>query len=186
MIQKIIILLVDYFALGIFTFTACVTKYKATICDIQFTGHHSIGNPDQEEPDIFGDEIGFAIRSKTTSASCDLPSFQVFNSALATTKCAEFQNHLLISSYQLSFDRHFVLNEDTIPANTELLSIPLINSGTDITLEERCDFVDSKIIFSSGLTNQIQFETGEYEVTFSCTTSDGRNFTKTRAVVFLE
>src|SRR5690606_14036484 len=109
-----------------------------------------------------------------------------FSSAQATSKCAEFQNQLLISSYQISFDRPFVLNEDTIPTNTELLSIPLINSGTDITLEENCDFVDSRIIFRSVLINQMQFETGEYEVTFTCSTSDGRNFTKTRRVIFAE
>lgn len=186
MTQKVIILVVGYFALGIFTFTACVTKYEATICDIQFTAHHYIGVPEHSEPDPFGDEIGFAIRSKPASQICLQPSFQVFSSAQATSKCAEFQNQLLISSYQMSYDKPFVLNNDTISANTELLSIPAIAAGTDITIEESCDFVDSRIIFSSGLTNQMQFETGEYEVTFTCSTSDGRYFTKTRRVIFAE
>ena len=186
MTQKVIILVVGYFALGIFTFTACVTRYEATICDIQFTAHHYIGVPEHSEPDNFDDEIGFAIRSKTASQTCYRSDFQVFNSAYATTKCAEFQNQLLISTYRMSFDKPFVLNNDTISANTELLSIPAIAAGTDITVKEDCDFVDSRIIFSSVLTNQMQFETGEYEVTFTCSTSDGRNFTKTRRVIFAE
>lgn len=186
MTRKVILLVLSYFILGVIGFTACVSRYEATICDVQFTGLYTIGIPDHEEPDTFDDQIGFDIRSIESSPTCYLPSLQIFNSAHATSKCAEFQNRILTSTYEISFDRPFVLDNDTIHTNTDLLSISDIVSLTEITIDESCNFVDSRIIFKTELIDRIEFETGEYEVTFRCSTSDSRAFTKTRRVIFQE
>ncbi len=182
--QKIFILTLGYFALGIATFTACSLSYDASICDIQFTGLHSMGNFDDEEPDTFENQIGFEILALPSSPTCYIPPIEVFSSAVATTKCAVYQNQLLKSTYQISLDRPIILNNDTISANTDLLNLPEINSLTEITIDEECKLVTSQIIFTSELTNQIEFESGVYLVTFQCSTSDSRLFTKTRKVIF--
>lgn len=184
--RNIIKLIFGYLALGILMFTACNLSYDATICDIQFAGLHSTGKLDNEEPDTFEDQIGFEIMSIESSPTCYIPPIQVFSSANATTKCAEFQNQLLKSTYQISLNRPIILNNDTITPSTDLLNLPEINSLTDITINEGCKFVTSQIIFKSELTNQIEFESGEYLVTFQCSTSDSKEFSKTRKVIFKE
>lgn len=186
MTRKIISLVIGYFALGIITFSACVTKYEAYICDIQFAGLYAAGNYASEDPDTFDEQIGFEITSIESSPTCYIPSLQVFNSAFATTKCAVFQNRLVASTYYLSLNRPIVLAGDTILSHTDLLNLPEISSLTEITIDEDCNFVISRILFKPELTGQMQFETGEYEVTFKCSTSDDRAFTKTRNVIFEE
>lgn len=186
MARKIIILVMAYFALGIITFTACVSRYEAKICDIHFTGLYSIHKIDNDEPDTFEDEIGFEIRSTANSPTCYFPSIQLFNSAYATSKCAEFQNQLVAATYQISLNRPIVLAGDTIWANTNLMNVPEFVALTDVTIKKDCDFVGSRIMFKPDLTAQLQFETGEYTVTFKCGTSDDRAFTKTRNVIFEE
>jgi hypothetical protein len=168
--------------------TSCgdLLKYDATICDIQFAGLHSIGKLDNEEPDRFDDQIGFEIISIESSPTCYIPTIQVFNSAYATTKCAEFCNQLIQSTYELSFDKSFVLDGDTISPNINLLSIQQFIGLTDIEINEECKFVTSAIIFRQELTDKMQFDTGEYLVTFNCSTNDNRSFTKTRKVIFEE
>src|SRR5690606_35104363 len=111
--------------LGVITFTSCedLLEYEATICDIQFTALYTSGN-DNIEPDVLQDEIGFVIRSVKHDQSCYIPNVQFFSSAYATTKCAEFQNQLLRSTYQISLDRPIQLNGDTITAKTDLLNVP--------------------------------------------------------------
>ena len=188
MTRKFIILTIGYFALGIFTFTACegLLEYDAKICDITFAGLNLTHNPDREEPDRFGDQVGFEIWSVESSPTCYFPTWQVFNSAHATTKCAEFQNQLLQHTYELSLDRPIFLTNDTIPPNTDLLAFQEIIELTDIEINEDCKFVTSTIIFRQDLIDKMDFEYGEYQVTFKCSTTDNRNFSKTRKVIFKE
>lgn len=188
MTRKIIILTIGYFALGILTFTSCegLLQYDATICDIQFAGLHSIGKLDDEEPDTFDNQIGFEIMSIESSSTCYIPTMQIFNSAYATTKCAEFQNQLLQSTYELLLDKSFVLNGDTIGPNIDLLSIQEVFGLTDIEINEDCKFATSTIKFRQELTDKMEFEIGKYQVTFKCSTSDNKNFSKTRNVIFKE
>lgn len=188
MLKKIVILTIGYFFFGVLLFSACegFLKYDSTICDIQFSGLQSDWNPSGDAPDTFGDRIGFKIVAIESSPTCYFPAIQVFNSAYATTKCADYQNQLLTSTYQISFDRPFVLNNDTIEHNTDLLGVSEIKALTEIDIEAICNLVSSTIIFKPELIDQIEFEAGEYLVTFKCSTSDNRDFLKKRKVVFQE
>lgn len=185
---KFIILTIMYFGFGISTFTSCgeLLKYDATICDISFGGLNSDFATNSAQPDKFSGRIGFEIQSISKSPTCLLPTIQLFNSAYATSKCAVFQNQLLKSSYELSFDRPIILNGDTINSNTNLLAITNIAGNTDINLDEDCKFVTSTIVFRQELIDQIVFELGDYLVTFKCSTSDNKTFLKTRRVIFIE
>ncbi|MCC5916605.1 MAG: hypothetical protein JJU02_04685 [Cryomorphaceae bacterium] len=188
MTRKFIVFTFCYFALGIISFTSCgyLLRYDATICDIRFAGLHSMFKHNSEGPDTFDDQIGFEIMSVESSPTCYFPSAQIFNSAHATTKCAKFTNRLLKTSYKISLDRPIVFDGDTIGSTTDLLSVSRFKDLTQITInEEECEeFVTSEIIFTTELTNKIQFESGVYEVTFKCSTSDNREFEKTRHVIF--
>lgn len=186
MTRKVTLLTAIYFALGILSFGSCewLLSYKTSICDIEFTGIHSIWNPDASEPDTFGDQIGFGILAVETSPTCHFGPLPVFTTAYATTKCAKFQNEILASTYQLSFNRPFFLDGNSITPNADILDIPDISSLTDISINVDCKFTTSEIIFQPALIDRIEFETGEYEVTFKCSTSDGLDFTKTRKVIF--
>ena len=110
----------------------------------------------------------------------------MFNSAYATTKCAEFQNQLLKNTYELTLDRPIILNNVIISPNTNLLGIASIVGLTDIEIKEECKFVKSTIIFRQELINQIDFEIGEYVASLKCQTSDNRTFSKTRRIIFEE
>lgn len=183
--RKIIILTIIYITIGIFINSCGLLKYDAMICDITFAALNST-HQENQQPDRFSDKIGFEIWSIAKSPTCYLPRIQLFNSAYATTKCAEFQNRLLQSTYELSLDRSIVLNNDTIKANTNLLAIPDILGLTDIEINEDCKFVTSTIIFRQELIDRMTFVLGEYVVNFNCSTSDNKTFTKTRRVIFNE
>lgn len=187
MTTKIITLFLLYVGLGVFLHSCGIMKYDATICDIRFAALHSTFSTDDQQPDKFGDKIGFEITSIEKSPTCYVPTtFQLFNAAYATTKCAVFQNELLTSTYELYLDRPILLNNDTINANTNLLAIPAIISATTIELFEDCKFVSSTILFQQKLIDKITFEEGIYKVTFNCMTSDDKSFEKTREVIFKE
>jgi len=102
------------------------------------------------------------------------------------TTCARFQNELLKSTYELSFDRAVVLNTDTIAPNTNILANQAVLALTDIEIYVDCKWVTSTIVFRQELIDQITFESGEYMVDFKCATNDGKTFLKTRQVVFEE
>lgn len=179
--KKVIILTIIYFVLGVTS--SCFLKYDAFICDIEFTGLNSFGK-NNDSPDVFENEIGFEISSIPSSQNCYIPKLNLFNSAYATTKCAEFQNQIITSTYKLRLNRPLILNSDTIYKDTDLLSISEIKNSTKIEIIEECKSVISTIIFNNDLSEQLEFETGIYEVVFECSTNDNRNFTKSREVIF--
>jgi hypothetical protein len=185
MTKKVITLIGIYFFVGILLFqiNSCdLLKFDMTICDIHFS---SISNRyvNQEAIDTLTGEIGFIITDIPSSPSCFyLPNAALFNSAMATTKCGDYQNRLITSSYELYFSQNLIIENDTIFANTNALDYPFIKNQTKITCTENCDYIQSYIIFEDDLYNSVTFEEGSYEVSFRCTTSDDRHFNKSTSV----
>jgi hypothetical protein len=164
-------------------FQSCDWRYDATICDIDFI---SI-NQSFDSPDDLTEEIGFEIWSQTSCQSAfNLKNLSLFQSCYANTKCADWQNGLDISSYQLTLDRQIIFENDTLDSNTDLLKVENILSEIDITINEECKIVTSSIIFSRELKTKLDFEYGEYTVFFRCKTTDNREFEKELIVIFKE
>ena len=186
MTRKIIILTSLYFGLGILINSCGLFEYDAKICDVRFTGLNSAHLLNYQDVDRFEDKIGFEIWSEAGETSCFIPNFQLFNSAYALTKCANYNNKLLKSTYELALNRPIVVDGDTIFAYTNLLAIPSIIGATDIEIEEDCAFVTSTIVFRQELVDRITFERGEYLVSFKCSTDDSKSFSKSRRVIFNE
>jgi hypothetical protein len=186
MTRKVIILIALYFGLGVLINSCGLFQYDAKICDIRFTALNSTHLLNYQDVDRFEDKIGFEIWSDESKSSCYLPDFQLFNSAYALTKCANYNNKLLKSTYELSLNRPIVVNGDTIYAYTNLLAIPDILGATDIEIDEDCNFVTSTIIFRQELVDRITFEPGQYLVSFKCSTDDSKSFSKSRRVIFNE
>lgn len=186
MTRKIIILTSLYFGLGILINSCGLFEYDAKICDVRFTALNSAHLLNYQDVDRFEDKIGFEIWSEAGETSCFIPNFQLFNSAYALTKCANYNNKLLKSTYELALNRPIVVDGDTIFAYTNLLAIPSIIGATDIEIEEDCAFVTSTIIFRQELVDRITFERGEYLVSFKCSTDDSKSFSKSRRVIFNE
>lgn len=181
--QKLILIFIGFcgFAIMISFLQSCdLMKYDATICDIEFTGI----NQSLSEPDYLTEKIGFVIRSVNNCPSAlNLNRLNLISSCYATTKCAEWQNALLESSYELRLDRQIILENDTILPNTDLLHVEKLKVGIKISTENDCKFIISTIDFSDEIREKLNVETGIYNVTFNCRTTDGKEFEKQRKVI---
>jgi hypothetical protein len=105
----------------------------------------------------------------------------------ATTKCANWQNYLDISSFSIKFSRDFLNGSDIIESGIDIFKIESISESITIDKDsDECKFIFYTMTFSSELQNQLTFSTGEYIVYFSCKTTDGKEFNKTRKVIFNE
>ncbi len=134
----------------------------------------------------FTNEIGFQIWTAERKPTCYNIQVQIFNTALATSISYEYQNKLIISSYELYLDHAIVLEGDTIAPNTDLLMNETINSKTVFDYVDDYDLVTSTIKFNSELVDSLQFELGVYQVIFKCATDDGKEFEKITQVIFKE
>jgi hypothetical protein len=102
-----------------------------------------------------------------------------------STKCYAFRkgikidNYLLENTYSLKFDHPFTYKNLTINANQNLFEIAEIKSQIEIYDGY---YVDKTIEFSQNLKNDCVFTSDDYEITFSCNTSDNRYFEKKTTV----
>ena len=83
----------------------------------------------------------------------------------------------------MSFDKLIIFNNDTIKPNQDLLKIASIKTGIKIVTTNECKFILSRINFSDELRNKLLIDTGIYNVTFKCKTTDGKEFEKQRKVI---
>ncbi|MBF4473222.1 hypothetical protein [Flavobacterium sp. HJJ] len=149
------------------------------ISDIEFYGASiDVRNKEREyntftETNILKNEIIFIIGYKTKFiANLDLG---------LSAKCYAFKrgrindNSLLENTYSLKFNHPFKYKNVTISANQNLLEIEEIKNQIEIY----DIFYDEKILeFSPKLKSESVFTPENYEVTFSCRTSDNKLFEK--------
>ncbi|MEM6348199.1 MAG: hypothetical protein AAF927_30235 [Bacteroidota bacterium] len=188
MLKKLISIFIFSIALlPLIIISACedFLSYEATICEIEF-----LANPDgdfwgnQDQLATMTEEISFFIVGGPGATTCWAPSIPFIHTAYAFSPCARFTNSLLQSTFTLSFDREFIYENETIAANTNLLNHPQIAAEIQIEINEDCDLYSSRLIFSTALRNASTFETDEYLVSFSCETSDERQFNDSARVIF--
>ena len=94
---------------------------------------------------------------------------------------------LLEETFSLTFDKSFVYNGDTISGLTNIFDIAEIRD--EINMYENhmafCSMGADKVIeFSNDFFENSTFDTTEYEVDFSCETSDGLTFSQNITIEF--
>jgi hypothetical protein len=187
--KKVIILIAGYLIIGvtIATMQSCFLSYDGWIVDVVFKGNYR-----SNEPDI--DDLTKSIDFQIIAGGSDLShrfayikNVDLFSKCYATTKCAKWQNYLDISSFSVTFDRGFLNDTDTIESGIDILKIESIRRDIAIDKDnDECKFIFYTMTFSSELKNRLTFESGEYTVYFSCKTTDGKEFNKSRKVIFYQ
>jgi len=98
-----------------------------------------------------------------------------------------YDNQLLEDTYSIKFDRSFVFNNDTIPANLNIFENTSIKSEISIFdnyMAFDSEGADKVIAFSDFFVKNSVFSPGKYNVTFYCKTSDNKEFEKKIDVEF--
>ena len=190
--KKVIILIGGYVFLGITIamMQSCFLSYDDWITDIVFKGGNYPPNKNTDVDDLTK-KIDFYVIAGSSQVNrfAGIKNIDLFSKCYAITKSAKWQNSLDISSFSMTFDRSFVFESDTIRAGIDILKLGRMIShiSIDKNKEEPDSFVVFyQINFSPELKNQLTFESGEYEVNFSCRTTDEKEFSKSRRVIFCE
>jgi len=115
-------------------------------------------------------------------------NFNFGNACYATTVPKVNDNSLLRNTFSITFDKSFIYNGETIPSLTNFYEYEDITSEID-EYENYMAFcgkgADIVLEFSDNFYNKSVFDsTGEYLVTFSCKTSDGKTFDKQIPIKF--
>jgi hypothetical protein len=114
-------------------------------------------------------------------------SFDFGNACYALTLDKEIDNPLLEQTFSINFNKPFAYNGVEIAELTNVFEIEEIRDEIDIyeNYMTFCGMSADKVIdFSQEFFAKATFEKAEYEVTFSCQTSDGIAFLKTITIVF--
>jgi hypothetical protein len=92
---------------------------------------------------------------------------------------------MLTHTFKLTLDRPVVISGDTIAPGADLFDHPTFRSGIEI-IKEKSNYngIGYTMPFTHTLMQQMVFETGVYQVQFSCRTNDGKNLSKGRQVIF--
>lgn len=96
----------------------------------------------------------------------------------AFSKGQVIDNYLLENTYSIKFDHPFTYKTLTITANQNLFEIDEIKNQIDIYDCSGNYNVDKVFEFSQKFKSESIFTSDNYEVTFSCNTSDNRKFEK--------
>jgi len=108
-------------------------------------------------------------------------SLNIGNSCYALTLPSKIDNPLVEETFSLKFDKPFKYNGGNIAESTNLFDIELIRDEIDMYENHMvfCNMSANIVIdFSQNFFEKATFDKGEYEVTFSCETSDGKRFIK--------
>jgi hypothetical protein len=185
MIRKLIIFITGFYGLIVLflILQSCdLLRYDASICHIDFFGINC--NSWDSIPDDLTNEIGFEVRADDNCKSAYfLRDFSLISSCYATTKCPDWQNDLDVSTYDLSFDRLIIVNNDSLKPGINILENGYIKSNVKIEKDKGCPLITSTIRISGTIKNKMVLDTGIYIATFRCKITDGKEFEKQRKVI---
>lgn len=127
---------------------------------------------------IFEDDVIFVI-SYYTDFVAGLMKIDFVQSCYATSLPRVNDNELLLDTYSITFDRPFVYDNDTIVAGQNIFLVDKIKDEINI-FETSMSFesagADEVLDFSDDFIEKVKFDSGTYQVTFSCKTSDNLEF----------
>jgi hypothetical protein len=160
-----------------------ILSYKASICDIEFRGI-KYKYPDVQ-PDTMTTDVGFTILAYPNQNCYIQPKFNLISSCYATTMSAKWQNEIVQSSFKLTLDRQVIISNDTIFPFTDLFQLSTFINGVKVIKDKfEGRQIEYTITFNPDFLNNITFENGLYNATFTCSTDDSRTFIKQRQVIF--
>ncbi|MFC0878892.1 hypothetical protein ACE01N_20025 [Saccharicrinis sp. FJH2] len=188
--KKLISILAIYLLIIIFSVSCNEPHY--VISNIRFLGASLDYYGDKprfnhyNSTSVFEKDIIFVI-STYKEYIANLINIELIQNCYALTKRETCDNELLIDTYSITFDRQFIFNNDTIDAGQNIFSIDKIKNEINI-FETAMSFesagADEVIDFSDDFINKVKFDSGTYQVTFSCKTSDDKEFTEQIDVEF--
>lgn len=174
MIKKTVSIFICFYSLIFISvlFQAC-RPYDASICRIWFDGiiQDNISDSETEGSIFFNLTANDNCQTALTDFKLDL-----VKSCTATTLCVNWQNSILKETIELSFNKEILFENETIPANSDILQYDGIKEFVVIKIEDNCDVQDISIILPNQISSLIEFEIGQYGTTFKCLTSDGLSF----------
>ena len=131
------------------------------------------------------DKFAFIILCDIEYANEQNIVFNVGNTCYATTVPRRLDNSLLEETFSLKFDKSFVYDGKVIQKDTNLFGLEVISSEMKIEDRTGDSMDDSKnIIFNQVFFDKSVFEKTTYKITFSCKTSDGKEFNKNISMTF--
>ncbi len=120
---KTIKIYLGFLFLAFITKSCCETTYEivgnGTIAVYDFAGH---GPYDENLIPIISSPFTIQVRTERITIGSNY-NINLINEAYATTCADNFENELLEDTIEYSFDREFVLNGNTVPADTNLRDI---------------------------------------------------------------
>ena len=180
--MKKVIALLGIYLLMITSSVSC-RKVHVLITDIRFLGasiNYTGVEPKFNHYDsttVFTEDLIFVISYSTEYVAC--LNSNLIQSCYATKYARIYDNKLLQDTYSITFDKPFVYENDTIPAEQNIFQIGKIKSEINI-FESNMAFegagADEIIDFSDNFNKKVKFDTQIYRVKFSCKTSDNREF----------
>lgn len=186
--------------LGMFCFLFCCSvllqscKCEVKVCNFTFNVSASYGpdslnliSDDGIDTSLNGIHFSFVAFHEHTNPACASVNFG-FNSAYAFTRYCTIINPIIEASYTLSLDKDVLFNSDTIAAGTNLINYPAFKDHWQIENTEigynGGGEIHGSLALDSTISNQVLFDTGEYDVEFGFATEDAQNLRQHLKVVY--
>jgi len=172
---------------------SCGKPFKRLIIGVDFSAAYIRENSNEKRSIHFGcthiikDKLVFVISYKWEDVSAYIPNFgsvcyAAFNPGYV------YVNELLRETFSITFDKPFVYYGETISENTNIFEIDVIKKEIDMykNIMVFCNRgADLVIDFSDNFfKNSVFYTTDEYNVTFSCKTSDEKFLERTIMIKF--
>lgn len=184
--RKVLFLAAVFYGVAIILsgFQSCDFGYDAFICNIDFFGYKNYSF--SKEPDDLTSTIKFIIEADNNCKTASiLQNINPINACFATHKSARWQNDIVESSFNLSFDKQIIIKNDSIKPGMNILANEYVKLNSKIDKKSHSNYIESTITFNDTLRSQMIFDSGIYTATFTCETTDGKHLAKKRKIVFL-
>ncbi|GAA4462796.1 hypothetical protein GCM10023093_10030 [Nemorincola caseinilytica] len=120
------------------------------------------------------------------TSNCSAPIVNPFLSTSYAMQpaCIKWLNDIKWSTLTISFDRPLPMGGDTLHAGANFIDHPLINGRNKFKKETDCHAVTYRQVLSADIVRKIAFDTGIYQMSVHCETSDNRIIDQVSAIVF--
>lgn len=155
---------------------------EAYVCGISF----SADGAKNQDTVLLSSPPTFHI-STSAKGSCMAPNISnpFIANSYAATRCFNWKNNLIQSSFHLSFDRSILMEGDTIAAGSNVLENYTFSQYAGFKAgPSQCNNQDHDLVIGDTLLQKMSFQPGTYRAYFNCLTTDGRPYEAHLYVIF--